>query len=140
MDQLLGETNARRGRAGAAPLAYVAPAANLAVSQYLADLTPLMWENNTCYHGMGYPVARGWNFVAAAGLDAAVSSEVLGCPMDGFHWTPEQIADHSVPGSHWPVLCEAPACSGKPGTVGWSQAHYDIQRLGSCPRTRIGVH
>ncbi len=93
MDQLLGEINARRARAGTAPLAYVAPAANQAVSQYLADLTPLMRAYNTCFHGMGDPVAPGWDYVAAVGLNAEVGGEVLGCPMDGFHWTAKQIAD-----------------------------------------------
>ena len=93
MDQLLREINARRARAGTAPLAYVAPSANQAVSQYLTDLTPLMRAYRTCFHGMGNPVAPGWDYVAAVGLDAEVGGEVLGCPMDGFFWTPQQIAD-----------------------------------------------
>ena len=92
-DQLLSEINARRARAGTAPLSYVAPATNEAVSQYLADLTPLMRAYNTCFHGMYNPVAPGWDYVAAAGLDAEVGGEVLGCPMEGFYWTPQQIAD-----------------------------------------------
>lgn len=93
MDQLLGEINARRAQVGTAPLAYVAPAANQAVSEYLADLTPLMQAYQTCFHGMYNPVAPGWDYVAAVGLDAEVGGEVLGCPGDGFFWTPQQIAD-----------------------------------------------
>ena len=93
MDQLLGEINARRAKAGTAPLAYVAPAANQAVSQYLADLTPLMRAYRTCFHGMGDPVAPGWDYVAATGVDAEVGGEVLGCPGDGYYWTPKAIAD-----------------------------------------------
>ena len=93
MDQLLGEINARRARAGTAPLAYVAPAANQAVSQYLADLTPLMQAYRSCFHGMHNPVAPGWGYVAATGLDAEVGGEVLGCPGDGYYWTPKAIAD-----------------------------------------------
>ena len=93
MDRLLGEINARRARVGTAPLVYVAPTANQAVSQYLTDLTPIMQAYNTCFHGMYNPVAPGWDYVSAAGLDAEVGGEVLGCPMDDFYWTPQQIAD-----------------------------------------------
>ena len=93
LDQLLHEINARRAKLGTQPLAYAGPQANLAVTQYLADLTPQMRARHLCVHGMNNPVAPGWDYVKASGFDARVGGEVLGCPGDGFYWTPQQIAD-----------------------------------------------
>ena len=93
MEQLLGEINARRARAGAAPLAFAPGDANPAVSQYLADLTPLMVAMRSCFHGMNNPVAPGWDYVAASGLAGEARGEVLGCPGEGFYWSPNAIAD-----------------------------------------------
>ena len=42
---------------------------------------------------MHNPVAPGWDYVAAVGVDAEVGGEVLGCPGDGHFWTPKAIAD-----------------------------------------------
>ena len=42
LDQLLREINARRAKIGSPPLQYAGEDQNRAVSQYLADLTPLM--------------------------------------------------------------------------------------------------
>ena len=92
LDQLLDEINGRRAMVGSPPLSYGDPRANEAVGQYLADLTPLMVATHTCFHGMHNPVAPGWDYVAASGLDGEVRGEVLGCPMDGYQWTPQQIA------------------------------------------------
>jgi hypothetical protein len=46
-----------------------------------------------CFHGANNPVAPGWDYVAASGFKARAGGEVLGCPGDGFYWTPRQIAD-----------------------------------------------
>ena len=93
LSQLLDEINSRRAKIGSPPLVYAPDDANLAVSQYLADLTPLMQEWRVCFHGSNNPVAPGWDYVAASGFNAKVGGEVLGCPGDGFFWTPQQIAD-----------------------------------------------
>jgi hypothetical protein len=93
LDQLLNEINARRAKVGAPALIYAGPEANLAVSQYLTDLTPLMKARRLCFHGSNNPVAPGWDYVKASGFDARVGGEVIGCPGDGFYWTPQQIAD-----------------------------------------------
>lgn len=93
LDQLLDEINARRAAADGAAIGYAADEANQAVSQYLADLTPQMQAYHSCFHGMYNPVAPSWDYVAASGLDAEARGEVLGCPGDGFYWTPRQIAD-----------------------------------------------
>jgi hypothetical protein len=93
LDQLLGEINARRAQIGSPALIYAGAEANLAVTQYLTDLTPLMNARRRCFHGSNNPVAPGWDYVAASGFDAQVGGEVLGCPGDGFYWTPQQIAD-----------------------------------------------
>ena len=93
LDQLLGEINARRAMAGTPPITYVTREANDAVSQYLADLTPLMQAYHTCFHGTGDPVPPAWDYVAAAGLDGEPRGEVLGCPGEGFYWSAQAITD-----------------------------------------------
>ena len=93
MDQLLSEINARRARAGTAPVAYAPGSANPAVSQYLADLTPRMVAMRTCFHGMNTPVAPGWDYVAATGLNGEARGEVLGCPGEGYYWSAKAITD-----------------------------------------------
>lgn len=93
LDRLLGEINARRATIGSPPLAYATPRANQAVGQYLADLTPLMWAMHSCFHGMYNPVAPGWDYVKDAGLGGEPRGEVIGCPGEGFYWSPQQIAD-----------------------------------------------
>jgi hypothetical protein len=93
LDQLLVEINVRRAQVGSPPLAYASADANLAVTRYLADLTPLMQARRLCFHGSNDPIAPGWDYVAAAGLKAKVGGEVLGCPGDDFYWTPKRIAD-----------------------------------------------
>src|SRR5262245_55832076 len=69
LDQLLAEINARRAMVGTPPLAYIAPEANSAVGGYLADLTPQMEAYRSCFHGQNNPVAPGWDYVAASGID-----------------------------------------------------------------------
>ena len=91
LSQLLNEINHRRAMVGSPPLSYADPSANEAVDQYLADLTPLMMSMNVCFHGMHNPVAPGWDYVAASGLEGEARGEVIGCPMGGFQWTPQQI-------------------------------------------------
>ncbi|MCC6179094.1 MAG: hypothetical protein IT305_27605 [Chloroflexi bacterium] len=93
LDQLLGEINARRARAGSPPVVFAGPAANLAVNQYLADLTPLMEAYKSCFHGTGNPVAPGWDYVSAAGLGGEARGEVLGCPDTNGYWTAARIAE-----------------------------------------------
>jgi hypothetical protein len=93
LEQLLDEINARRAKIGSPPLAYASGEANFAVTQYLADLTPLMKAQHACFHGSNNPVAPGWDYVAMSGLKGKVGGEVLGCPGDGFYWTPAKIAD-----------------------------------------------
>jgi hypothetical protein len=91
LDQLLNEINGRRAMVGSPPLSYADPRANDAVNQYLADLTPLMMSMNACFHGMHNPVAPAWDYVTASGLNGEARGEVIGCPMNGFQWTPQQI-------------------------------------------------
>jgi hypothetical protein len=92
LDQLLNEINARRAKVGSPPLAYATADANEAVGQYMADLTPWMLSMHACFHGSHNPVAPGWDYVAASGLEGEARGEVIGCPGDGFEWTPQQIA------------------------------------------------
>src|SRR5689334_9366496 len=63
LDSLLNEINARRAKLGAQPLMNAGPEANFALSQYLADLTPLMQARHACFHGTNNPVAPGWDYV-----------------------------------------------------------------------------
>src|SRR5829696_8890580 len=63
LDQLLTEINARRAKLGAPALMYAGTDANLAVTQYLSDLTPLMKARHYCFHGSNNPVAPGWDYV-----------------------------------------------------------------------------
>jgi hypothetical protein len=93
LDQLLDEINGRRAMVGSPPLSYANANANAAVGEYLADLTPMMVSMHACFHGMHNPVPPGWDYVTASGLDGEARGEVIGCPMDGFQWTPEQIAN-----------------------------------------------
>ncbi|MGE3269336.1 MAG: CAP domain-containing protein [Chloroflexota bacterium] len=105
LDQLLDEINARRDRAGAPPVTYAGLDANLAVSQYLADLTPRMVAMHSCFHGNGNPVAPGWDYVSGSGFRGEARGEVLACPGDGGFWTAPKIADGwwNSP-SHWRSL------------------------------------
>ena len=91
LDQLLNEINHRRAMVGSPPLSYVDDTANGAVFDYLADLAPLMMAMNVCFHGQHNPVAPGWDYVSASGLEGEARGEVIGCPMGGFQWTPQQI-------------------------------------------------
>lgn len=93
LDQLLVEINDRRARAGTPPLTFATAEANVAVSQYLADLTPLMVARRSCFHGSGNPVQPGWDYVKLAGFRAEASGEVLACPGDNGFWTAPKIAD-----------------------------------------------
>jgi hypothetical protein len=93
LDRLRGEINARRALAGAPALVSAGPDADLAVTRYLADLAPVMRARHACFHGRHDPVAPGWDYVAASGFAARAGGEVLGCPADGFAWTPRRIAD-----------------------------------------------
>lgn len=105
LDQLLGEINARRARAGSPPVTFANPSANNAVSQYLADLTPRMVAMRSCFHGNGNPVSPGWDYVATTGLGGQARGEVLACPGDNGYWTAPKIADGwwNSP-SHWQSL------------------------------------
>ena len=93
LGQLLSEINARRARVGSPPVAYATQAANSAVDQYLADLTPLMLAYNSCFHGTGNPVPPGWDYVGASGLRGDAHGEVIACPGTDGYWTPARIAD-----------------------------------------------
>ncbi|MCC7372562.1 MAG: hypothetical protein IT306_29380 [Chloroflexi bacterium] len=105
LDQLLSEINARRTRAGSPPVIYAGLDANLAVSQYLSDLTPLMVSAHSCFHGNGNPVSPGWDYVKGSGFRAEARGEVLACPGDNGYWTAAKIADGwwGSP-SHWRSL------------------------------------
>lgn len=105
LDQLLGEINARRARAGSPAVTFANPSANNAVSQYLADLTPRMVAMRSCFHGNGNPVSPGWDYVAGTGLGGQARGEVLACPGDNGFWTAPKIADGwwNSP-SHWQSL------------------------------------
>lgn len=93
LEQLLRGINARRAQAGSPPVVFVTAAANQAVGDYLADLTPQMVSLHACFHGQHNPVAPGWDYVAASGLDGEALGEVLACPDDSGYWTPDRIAD-----------------------------------------------
>lgn len=105
LDQLLGEINERRARAGSPPVAFAGSDANIAVSQYLADLTPMMVSMHSCFHGTGNPVAPGWDYVKEVGFRGEARGEVLACPGDNGFWTAPKIADGwwNSP-SHWRSL------------------------------------
>jgi uncharacterized protein YkwD len=105
LDQLLGEINERRARAGSPPVAFAGGDANVAVSQYLADLTPMMVSMHSCFHGTGNPVAPGWDYVKEIGFQGEARGEVLACPGDNGFWTAPKIADGwwNSP-SHWRSL------------------------------------
>jgi uncharacterized protein YkwD len=105
LDQLLGEINDRRARAGNGPLMYAGPEANQAVGQYLADLTPRMVAQRACFHGNGNPVSPGWDYVKGSGFSGEARGEVLACPGDNGFWTAPKIADGwwGSP-SHWRSL------------------------------------
>jgi uncharacterized protein YkwD len=94
LDQLLTEINIRREKAGTPPVVYAAPTANQAVSQYLADLTPLMVNMHSCFHGNHNPVSPSWDYVSLqAGFGGKPRGEVLACPGDNGFWTAPKIAD-----------------------------------------------
>lgn len=105
LDQLLGEINTRREKAGSPPVIYAGLDANLAVSEYLSDLTPMMVSMRSCFHGSGNPVAPGWDYVKGVGFRGEARGEVLACPGDNGFWTASKIADGwwNSP-SHWRSL------------------------------------
>jgi uncharacterized protein YkwD len=105
LDQLLGEINERRARAGSPPVVYAGIEANEAVGQYLADLTPRMVAARSCFHGNGNPVSPGWDYVKLSGFGGEARGEVLACPGDNGFWTAPKIADGwwDSP-SHWRSL------------------------------------
>ena len=112
MARLLDAINGHRGRIGAPPVAYAGPGANAAVSQYLADLTPMMLAYNSCFHGMNNPVAPGWDYTRAAGVEAFPHGEVLACPDVEGQWTPEKIAERWLYSpSHAQILYADPAAT-----------------------------
>src|SRR6266536_3047877 len=93
LDQLLTEINIRREKAGTPPVVYADQTANQAVSQYLADLTPLMVSLHSCFHGNHNPVSPSWDYVTIAGFGGQARGEVLACPGDNGFWTAPKIAD-----------------------------------------------
>jgi hypothetical protein len=93
LDQLLGEINTRRARAGSPPVVYAGTKANQAVGQYLADLTPMLVAMHACFHGDGNLVAPGWDYVTGSGFQGEARGEVLACPDDQGRWTAAKIAD-----------------------------------------------
>jgi hypothetical protein len=93
LNQLLHEINARRAQVGTPPVVYINDDANAAVGSYLADLTPQMEALGACFHGQHNPVAPGWDYVAAIGLDGEARGEVLACPDGNGYWTTSRIAD-----------------------------------------------
>jgi len=105
LDQLLGEINVRRERAGTPPVVFAGSIDNLAVSQYLADLTPLMVTMHSCFHGQNNPVSPSWDYVSGSGFGGQARGEVLACPGDNGFWTAPKIADGwwNSP-SHWRSL------------------------------------
>ena len=105
LDQLLVEINIRREKAGNGPLIYAPATANVAVSQYLSDLTPLMVAMHSCFHGNNNPVSPSWDYVTNTGFDGKARGEVLACPGDNGFWTAPKIADGwwNSP-SHWRSL------------------------------------
>jgi uncharacterized protein YkwD len=105
LDQLLNEINDRRARAGSPPVVYAGMEANVAVGQYLADLTPMMVSMHSCFHGTGNPVSPSWDYVKGIGFRGEARGEVLACPGDNGFWTAPKIADGwwNSP-SHWRSL------------------------------------
>jgi uncharacterized protein YkwD len=105
LDQLLVEINIRREKAGNGPLVYAPVTANVAVSQYLSDLTPLMVAMHSCFHGNNNPVSPSWDYVTNSGFGGKARGEVLACPGDNGFWTAPKIADGwwNSP-SHWRSL------------------------------------
>ena len=126
MDRLLTAINGHRGRIGAPPVTYASPSANAAVSQYLADLTPVMLAYNSCFHGMNNPVAPGWDYTRAAGVDAFPHGEVLACPDPEGQWLPEKIAERWLYSpSHAQILYADPSATQVAcGTYGSSMGPY----------------
>ena len=138
LDQLLGEINTRRANAGSPPVAFAGSDANLAVSQYLADLTPMMVAMHSCFHGTGNPVSPGWDYVKGIGFRGEARGEVLACPGDDGFWTAKKIADGwwNSP-SHWRSLYGDPrvnaiAC----GTFGAQNSGRAYQTI-ACVTYRI---
>jgi uncharacterized protein YkwD len=105
LDQLLGEINERRAKAGSPPVVFAGMEANQAVGQYLADLTPRMVAMHSCFHGNNNPVSPGWDYVKVSGFGGEARGEVLACPGDNGFWTAPKIADGwwNSP-SHWRSL------------------------------------
>jgi len=105
LDSLLAEINVRRERAGTPPVIFANANANQAVSQYLADLTPLMVSMHSCFHGQNNPVSPSWDYVTESGFGGQARGEVLACPGDNGFWTAPKIADGwwNSP-SHWKSL------------------------------------
>ena len=126
MDQLLSEINARRAKAGTPPIAYAASAANAAVDQYLADLTPMMLAYNACFHGMGNPVPPGWDYVAMSGLAGEARGEVIACPDSNGFWTAKTIAD-----GWWNSPMHHMYLYGDPGANAVACGTYGAQKGGS---------
>jgi uncharacterized protein YkwD len=90
LEDLLGEINARRAMVGTQPVSYIGEEANEAVGAYLADLTPELEANFSCYHGS----TPAWDYVeAATGFDGEARGEVLACPDESGYWTSDAIAD-----------------------------------------------
>jgi uncharacterized protein YkwD len=105
LDSLLAEINVRRERAGTPPVIFADANANQAVSQYLADLTPLMVSMHSCFHGQNNPISPSWDYVTESGFGGQARGEVLACPGDNGFWTAPKIADGwwNSP-SHWKSL------------------------------------
>ena len=93
LEQLVGEINRRRDRAGTPRLAIAPEHANAALVRYLADLTPMMLATGRCFHGDGVNVRPGWDYVAEAGFVAEGHGEVIACPGPEGFWTAPRIAD-----------------------------------------------
>jgi uncharacterized protein YkwD len=93
LEQLLDEINAGRARAGTAPLAYAGAGANDAIGRYLADLTPVLVAEGTCFHGGGTTLGMGWDYVAPADAIGEARGEVLACPGRGHYWTAQAVAE-----------------------------------------------
>jgi hypothetical protein len=129
MDQLLNEINGRRAMVGSPPMMLADSRANAAVGQYMADLTPQMLALHSCFHGMHNPVAPGWDYVADAGLEGEARGEVIGCPSNGFQWTPQQIAT-----SWWNSPAHFDALYGDPeanvvACGGWGQGRQGFETI-----------
>ena len=138
LNQLLTEINARRARAGAQSLTFATPGANQAVDQYLADLTPVMVSFGACFHGMYDPVAPGWDYVAASGLDGVALGEVLACPDDSGYWTAPRIAESwwTSPAHHQAIYADRAANVVACGTYGPQRGGQAYQTI-ACVTLRI---